>query len=221
MLNNQFLRYYIYGRVRAIPTYRVYRLYYNTSMVQELLSLTDLWLNIIVNAYCFSTGEYHKYDSIVYPKKTRVSRSWRERLTSTLSGLFGWKKAHNGDEEFIPLTFLEMSKVCLNIYLGNYRSMICDGNFQHDLNLVQVSNNITCVFSCLRDYWIEAGGTGQMVQPKPNEFKEVSALCGSCPGSFPHCLHPWFIRGGGSFLALVRQNGLTNLLPRPSPRTCE
>jgi hypothetical protein len=96
---------------------------------------------------------YHKYDMIVYPKKTQVSKSVLKKLSTKFKG--GAKTSgSNEEEEFVPMSISEMSVFCLQSYLNKYKVIVCEGNFQQGSNVIQLVDNIMNVFNSLASFSI-------------------------------------------------------------------
>ena len=113
-----------------------------------------LWLNFVY----VGPGEkvYHKYDMIIYPKKTQVSKSMRQKLSTKLKG---WviKKQSNGSnevEEFVPMSISDMGVFCLWSYLKEYEVIVCEGSFQQGSNVIQLVDSIINIFNSLASFFI-------------------------------------------------------------------
>ena len=88
------------------------------------------------------SGVYHQYDTVVYPKKTKISKSFLERVKETgivgaiggaIGSLFGrgstQQKDASKDTDFKPLLPQEMGELCLKAYLAEYEEKLCTGDF--------------------------------------------------------------------------------------------
>lgn len=106
---------------------------------------------------------YHKYDMIVYPKKTQISKS----LLETLKGLFSTRKS----EEFIPMDLYNMSIFCLRSYLENYESIMCEGKFQQGTNIIELVDNVIYIFDSLMSFAVRTQGFATFLQEVPNKNK--------------------------------------------------
>ena len=113
---------------------------------------------------------YHKYDTIVYPKTTKVSPTLRERFTAAL--MF-WKRSSNDEEEFIPLDLLKMNVLCLNFYLEKYKTLVCHGSFQEGHDIIGLVNEISHIFESLSRFRIHSGMAMMAQVPNLNDFREV------------------------------------------------
>lgn len=134
-------------------------------------------------------GCYHKYDTIVYPKKIHVSQSWRKSLASFAStaaskftSLLGFdlkkETSDSKDKEELkltPLSIYEMSVFCLEYYLGMYKDMVIHGNFHPHFDVFKSANEVRHVHSSMQNFFVFAGGVSIMVTvPQVNVFREVS-----------------------------------------------
>ena len=88
------------------------------------------------------SGTYHQYDTVVYPKKTKISKSFLERVKETglvsaiggkITGWFGRSSTPQGDAakdtDFKPLPPQQMGDLCLKAYLADYEEKLCTGDF--------------------------------------------------------------------------------------------
>ena len=125
-------------------------------------------------------GEYHKYDTIVYPQKTQVRR---EKLSDKISGfinIFRSKKSDDSkeEEELIPMEFYDMSVFCLHCYLGEYKDMVCKGRFQQGANIILDAKRVVHIFFSLLSfnlYTISILGYDLVEVPNPNKYREVGS----------------------------------------------
>ena len=130
------------------------------------------------------TGVYHKYDTIVYPKRTEISRSMTEKMSDYYTKIKGWffKKTQTEEskDSFAPMEFYEMSVFCLHSYLDKYKDMICQGNFQQTTNIVEAVNDIAHIFNSLLSFYVRTPGihgNSFMEQvPDANKYREVCAV---------------------------------------------
>ena len=125
---------------------------------------------------------YHKYDTVVYPKKTQISKSLYEKMADYASKVKGWftrKKQTGGskdEEEFVPMDFFEMCIFCFQSYLETCKIMVCEGDFQQGTNIVEIVDSATHVFNSLLSFPIFTQGYGArtvFVQPDANKYREV------------------------------------------------
>ena len=104
---------------------------------------------------------YHKYDMIVYPKKTQISKSFLETISDKFKGWFTRKKKTNESkevEEFVPMKFSEMSVFCLQSYLEEYKTIVLEGNFQQGTNIIETVDSIIHVLNSLTSFAIHTQG---------------------------------------------------------------
>lgn len=146
--------------------------------------------SIIANLLLHCIGCYHKYDTIVYPKKIHVSQSWRKSLASLAStaaskvtSLLGFdsKKGTSDSKDkeelnkLTPLSSYAMSVFCLECYLGMYKDMVLHGKFHPHFDVFKCANEIRHVNSSMQNFFVFAGGVSTMVAvPQVNVFREVS-----------------------------------------------
>ena len=120
---------------------------------------------------------------IVYPKKTQISKSVREKLSKYATKLKGWvtqKKKTSGSnevEEFVPMNISEMSIFCLQSYLEESKINVCEGNYQPGTNVFQIVDNIIHIFNSLASFAIRTHGlfprTISVEVADKNEYREV------------------------------------------------
>jgi hypothetical protein len=113
---------------------------------------------------------YHKYDMIVYPKKTQISNT----ILETLKGWFSAKKSKD-EEEFIPLDLYDMGVFCLQSYLEEYKRIMCEGNFQQGTNIIELVDSVDHVFNSLMSFTIRTQRFVSLIQevPTKNNFRGV------------------------------------------------
>ena len=75
---------------------------------------------------------------VVYPKKTKISKSFLERVKETgivgaIGSLFGRGSTQQGDApketDFKPLLPQQTGELCLKAYLAEYKEKLCTGDF--------------------------------------------------------------------------------------------
>ena len=135
---------------------------------------------------------YHKYDTVVYPKKTQISKSWTEKVADYASRFKGWltrKKQTGGskeEEEFVPLDFHDMSVFCFQSYLEKYKDIVCEGRFQQGTNIVEIVNSVAHVFNSLLSFAVFTQGYGSRTVleqvPDTNKYREV------CDNNIVYCV---------------------------------
>ena len=116
-------------------------------------------------------GEYHKYDTMVYPQQTQVRR---EKLSDMVSGISRSKKSKE-EEELIPMEFYDMSVFCLYCYLDEYKDMVCKGRFQQGANIVLDANRVVHIFFSLLSFNLHTIGYDVVEVPNPNKYREVGS----------------------------------------------
>ena len=101
------------------------------------------------------SGEYHKIDTIAYPKNTNLSKSllkqMKEGLLSAVSGLLGRKEKSSQDEiseSFKPLNHKEMSIFALEKYLLRYKEILSNGSFS-EFDIHSVAMDISFIFGSM------------------------------------------------------------------------
>ena len=134
--------------------------------------------------YCclssFLSGEYHKYDTIVYPKKTK---SWTEKF----SELFSFRTKQSGDskeeEELTPMGFYNMSIFCLQCYLSKYENMVYKGMFQQGSSIVPDADRVAHIFHSLKTVHLRTvsaffESSVDVEVPNLNKYRQVcSFIC--------------------------------------------
>ena len=117
---------------------------------------------------------YRKYDMIVYPKKTQISKSFLETISDKFKGWFTRKKKTSESkevEEFVPMEFFEMSRFCLWSYLEEYKTIVCNGKFQQGTNIMELVDSVIYVFNSLISFDLRTQGFVTVVQEVPNKNK--------------------------------------------------
>ena len=136
--------------------------------------------------FYYPLGEYHKYDTIVYPMKTQVSKSWSEKVSDKVSDfvsryVFRKKQSHDSkeEEELIPMGFYDMSVFCLQCYLGKYKDMVCEGRFQQGTDITLDANRVAHIFYSLSSISLRTTGyygrtfVVEIPYLKINKYREV------------------------------------------------
>ena len=122
----------------------VFALCIKTSALSNFLSCFSL---------CIFLGTYHQYDTVVYPQKTKISKSFTEKFKETvgtiggaIGSLFGRSSTSQGDTtketDFKPLTLQKMSELCLQTYLAEYEEKLCSGDLLSIQSTAEVINHI-------------------------------------------------------------------------------
>jgi len=99
-------------------------------------------------------GTYHQYDTVAYPKKTKVTKTWTEKAKATVAGFLGWSQTLKSTEnvkelELKPLSSQEMRKYCLEAYLDGYKKMLSSGNFPQPFNIHKLVEDIRRIYNSL------------------------------------------------------------------------
>lgn len=97
---------------------------------------------------------YEQFDTIVYPKNTKISKSYWNTFVSTVT--FAWlrkskEKSKEDDvpENFMPLTHQEMSNYCLDHYLLKYKEILCCGHIPEGFDIYSLSVGISFIYNSL------------------------------------------------------------------------
>ena len=124
------------NRCLKIPQNKLSKVYGGKCMfLLHVIKLQDLSLSHV-------SGAYHQYDTVVYPKKTKISKSFLESVKETgivsaiggkISGWLGRSSTQQGDAakemDFKPLLPQQMGELCLKAYLAEYEEKLCSGDF--------------------------------------------------------------------------------------------
>ena len=141
--------------------------------------------------FALRLGTYHQYDTVAYPKKTKVTKTWTEKAKATMaaiSGFLGLSQTSRSTEsvkelELKPLSSQEMGKYCLAVYLDGYRKMLASGNFPQQFDIRQLVEDIHHVYNSLLIRLTSQQYTGSTVERKEGSLQEVSfnvCLSASC-----------------------------------------
>ena len=113
----------------------------------------------ILNLLLILSGEYHKYDTIAYPKDTKLPRSVAAYLLDHaprfVTKFFQRNKEKEGGQEegpggFTPMTPLEMCMYSLDCYLTHFRDMLCTESYGgNDFNIREVATKISFIYNSL------------------------------------------------------------------------
>ena len=118
-----------------------------------------MFLHCVMKLQCLSlshvSGVYHQYDTVVYPKKTKISKSFLERVKETrivgaiggtIGSFFGRGSTQQGDapkdRDFKPLLPQDMGELCLKAYLAEYEEKLCTGDFPSIQSTAEDINHI-------------------------------------------------------------------------------
>ena len=99
-------------------------------------------------------GTYHQYDTVVYPKHTKTSKSLYKRAKETaksVGAMFGFGSSSQPQEEegISLLSPFEMRKLCLQVYLEGYKEMLCSSSFPKQANLQTIVEDVCHIFNLL------------------------------------------------------------------------
>ena len=119
-----------------------------TSVLSNFLSCFSL---------CIFLGTYHQYDTVVYPQKTKISKTFTEKFKETvgtiggaIGSFFGRSSTSQGDTtketDFKPLALQKMSELCLQTYLAEYEEKLCSGDL---LSVQSTAEDINHIFESL------------------------------------------------------------------------
>jgi len=94
---------------------------------------------------------------VVYPKDIKSPKSLYERAkekAKSLGAFFGIgpgsKSPDDSKEEDLKiLNPFEMGKLCLQVYLQEYKQMLCSGSFTQQASLQSIVEEICHIFNCL------------------------------------------------------------------------
>ena len=93
-------------------------------------------------------GTYHQYDTVVYPKHIKTSRSlfkWAKETAKSVGAMFGFGSS---SQEGLLSPF-EMGKLCLQVYLEGYKEMLCSSSFPKQVNLQTIVEEVCHIFNLL------------------------------------------------------------------------
>ena len=93
-------------------------------------------------------GTYHQYDTVVYPKDIKTSKSLYEKAKDRFKAWVGiGSDSQSQEEEGVTiLSPFEMGKLCLHVYLERYKQMLCSGSFTQQANIQMTVEEICHVF---------------------------------------------------------------------------
>ena len=110
----------------------------------------------VIVTYISFAGTYHHFDTVSYPRTTKVTKSWIEKagkgIVGAISGMLGLGSSskQSEEEEFEPFSAHEMNKLSLRVYLEGYHKLICSGNFPPNYNIPIAVSSICHTFGLLR-----------------------------------------------------------------------
>ena len=99
----------------------------------------------------FCLGTYHQYDTVVYPKNIKTSKSFYEIAKEKAKTFFWWSSDSQSQEkeDITILSPFEMGKLCLYVYLDGYKQMLCSGSFPQQANIQMIVQEICKIFALL------------------------------------------------------------------------
>ena len=162
-----------------------------------------LYCTMVESLNFFLLGEYHRYDSIAYPKNTKISKSFlknvKERAFGLLSfvsgGYLGRSREKEATEEipenFTPLSHQEMSEFCLKCYLFGIEDILCSGSFPAGQDISTIALEISFIYNSLSVECVSVA-TDPINRVKP-EHKRVDGA------DFKKVRHAWIYCIVGNF----------------------
>ena len=104
-------------------------------------------------------GEYHQYDTFVYPKKAKTPKTFTENVQEKgiWKGILGYAKSvvTRSTDEFNPIiSNEEMVKICLHAYLKNYQEKLCSGILTTISDVHKTVLDITHIIDSLQTCWV-------------------------------------------------------------------
>ena len=138
----------------------------------------------------FADGKYHKYDTVAYPRRTAISKSFIEKVrqkgvfsavTSSFVELFKAQDPEENQTNFQPFSAYEDSKFCLQVYLTPYKNIIHSGRFQ-EKSMVKLVEEVAHIEESLTTYFIIPAHTSSSNRGKKpfyldgQKFKEVQIV---------------------------------------------
>ena len=123
-----------------------------------------LFFSCYVHITFTCAGPYHQYDSIVYPKHIKThdtvvypkdfkpSKSFfgrTKKKAKSFAAFLGFGSSSKPQEEENILSPLDMGRLCLQVYLDEYKQMLCCGSFPQEANLKAIAREICHIFHCL------------------------------------------------------------------------
>ena len=99
-------------------------------------------------------GKYHHYDTIVYPRDTRFStsykKSWKERAKGFFGGVLGFSRGKDEPPDYFTTPpHQEMSTTCVYCYLQQYQEMLISGTFVSGHSISTIAAAISHIYKSL------------------------------------------------------------------------
>lgn len=147
-------------------------------------SKTGVTFNYNIVTLSLRIGEYHQYDTIAYPKKTTVSKTFQENVQgffktvgSAIINVFSSNKQSKQESpeevEFTPLGAREMSIYCLDAYLQPLKEMLCSGKLPEKFDIHERVAEVYNIFKSLQVQRIHQGNA-EKKEVELSKMKEVS-----------------------------------------------
>ena len=116
-----------------------------------IFSFLLLLISCCVHAFI---GTYHQYDTVVYPKHIKTSKSlykWAKETAKSVGAMLGFGSSSQPQEEegISLLSSFEMGKLCLQVYLEGYKEMLCSSSFPKQANLQTIVEEVCHIFNLL------------------------------------------------------------------------
>ena len=107
-------------------------------------------MHLFISLFSFHMhlGTYHQYDTVVYPKDMKTSKSLFEKAKEKVKAWVGFGSDSQSQEEegITILSPFEMGKLSLHVYLDRYKQMLCSGSFPQQANIQMIVEEICHVF---------------------------------------------------------------------------
>ena len=97
-----------------------------------------------MNMVCIHPGTYHQFDNMTFPNAK--SKPVYTKFWESLKGLV--RSSEKKTEVLIP-NHDSMQKTCLEVYLEDYRKILCGCNLSLQLNVLEATNRILQIFNQL------------------------------------------------------------------------
>ena len=128
-------------------------------------------------------GEHHKYDTIIYPKKTlseSTASGEKPKLKKMAAKFLGHKSTETSSEERFNgpryLNDFENSNMCLQIYLRPFVNLICKGGFERHKPLFILVEEFHVKYSSLFKF-ISVKNNEVVIDAKLNQEVRYLLLC--------------------------------------------
>ena len=122
-------------------------------LCEGMCYLMILIMHSFISTFLFHMhlGTYHQYDTVVYPKDIKTSKSLYARAKEKFKAWvgFGSDSKSQEEEDITILSPFEMARLCLPVYLDRYKQMLCLGSFTQQANIQMTVEEICHVFNLL------------------------------------------------------------------------